>query len=732
MASSCFLQSPCPHSLFVYSSSSSHSSLLSPSHSPFFFSPRNARNGKKLRPAMARMGAETPNDSDICNRRLILFAGISILPLLQLRARALEVSPADISELKATDQKQEVERKIQGGESQSQNPFLSLLNGFGFYGTGVLGALYALARKEKAISDEALESMSAKLEEKEATIVSMGKKFESELLKEKEKQNKQQMEANEEQQALLNRLNSTNITIKNLEGEVQKEKKFVEELKVAMDRLQAELKKAGEEKNKLQGELEEKAGTVEVLQEKTNLQSLEIKDKEESLHKTSTKLAETEARLNELSSSYQRSQSELVGLTSENKELKNEILKKERELESRNAVVDGLEVQLNSLIVERNELNKKLDAIQNDYNNLKSASEKKAASDAMLLNEQQQKLQQLQKQLDIASDEASKSKVIITNLTLEQVDLKKTLDAELDTVNGLKQELQIAQENLEKSRNEVSDLKNELEQSRKLCSELEAEVSAVRADFVKTRESLHETIDEAKRGAELLAAELTATKELLRKTNEEMEIISRELASVSETRDSLQKELVDVYKRAESAANDLKEERNIIANLKKELQAVETQILKDKEVQKSLEADLEETTKSLVELNQNAMVLSKNLELANSTISGLEDEKEMLQKSLSEQKQVSQEARENMEDAHTLVMRLGKERENLEKRAKKLEEELASAKGEILRLRSQMNSSKTPVNDQEKQKVEVAANKATVSTRKYTRRKKSVPEQDDS
>ncbi|XP_019199803.1 PREDICTED: MAR-binding filament-like protein 1-1 [Ipomoea nil] len=255
------------------------------------------------------------------------------------------------------------QRKIQGGESQSQNPFLSLLNGFGFYGTGVLGALYALTRKEKAISDEALESSNP------GTIYI----FESELLKEKEKQNKQEKEANEERQALLNRLNSTNITIKNLEGEVQKEKKFVEELKVAMDRLQVDLKKAGEEKNKLQGELEEKVGTVEVLQEKTNLQSLEIKDKEDMLHKASTKLAETEARLNELSSSYQRSQSELVGLTSENKELKNEILKKERELESRNAVVDGLELQLNSLIVERNELNKKLDAIQNDYNNLKSA-----------------------------------------------------------------------------------------------------------------------------------------------------------------------------------------------------------------------------------------------------------------------------------------------------------------------------------------------------------------------
>lgn len=94
MGSSCFLQSPCPHSLFA--SSSSHSSSLSPSHAPFFFSPRNARNRKKLRLVMARMGAETPNDSDICNRRLILFVGISVLPLLQLRARAFEASPAGV------------------------------------------------------------------------------------------------------------------------------------------------------------------------------------------------------------------------------------------------------------------------------------------------------------------------------------------------------------------------------------------------------------------------------------------------------------------------------------------------------------------------------------------------------------------------------------------------------------------------------------------------------------
>nr|GMC62971.1 MAR-binding filament-like protein 1-1 [Ipomoea batatas] len=44
---------------------------------------------------MSHMGAETPNDSNICNMRLIIFVDISIFLPLQLRARALEVSPVE-------------------------------------------------------------------------------------------------------------------------------------------------------------------------------------------------------------------------------------------------------------------------------------------------------------------------------------------------------------------------------------------------------------------------------------------------------------------------------------------------------------------------------------------------------------------------------------------------------------------------------------------------------------
>lgn len=40
------------------------------------------------------------------------------------------------------------------------NPFLSLLNGLAVFGSGVFGALYALAHREKTATDAIIESVS--------------------------------------------------------------------------------------------------------------------------------------------------------------------------------------------------------------------------------------------------------------------------------------------------------------------------------------------------------------------------------------------------------------------------------------------------------------------------------------------------------------------------------------------------------------------------------------------
>ncbi|KAM1430615.1 hypothetical protein ACFX2I_046656 [Malus domestica] len=259
------------------------------------------------------------------------------------------------------------------------------------------------------------------------------------------------------------------------------------------------------------------------------------------------------------------------------------------------------------------------------------------------------------------------------------------MDRELEIETNLKHELQSTQETLTKSRSEASNMENQLKQSKTLYTELEAEIS-VRAKFTGVRESLQITLDKATLSGDAVVGELFTAKELIKKTNEELQVLSHELIVVAKKRDSLHEELADVYKKVERALSDLKEENEIVSSLKKE---------------KSLETDLEEATKALDEMNRNAMVFSQVIERANSLISRLEDEKDVVYISLTEHKIASKEAQENMEDVHNLVMRLGEERKGLEKRSKKLEEELVSAKGEILRLRSQINSSKDLVNNQQ-------------------------------
>lgn len=621
-------------------------------------------------------------------------------------------------------QKEETEQTIQGSEG---NPFLSLVNGLGVVGSGVLGSFYALARNEKEVSDATIESMEKKLKDKEDAFDSMKKQFEYQLRNEKEDRNKIIRREGEERAAMFNELKAAKVTAMTLDQGLQKEKNLTEELKFENKGLQNDLMRMEENKKKLQEELKEKLDLIQVLQEKIALLTTEIKDKEASLLSSTSKLAEKESEIDRLSSMYQQSQDQLINLTSEIKELKDEVQKRERELELRRVSEDNLNVQLNSLLLERDESRKELHAIQKEYSEFKSNSEEKVASDAKLLGELEKRLHQLEEQLGTALGEVSKNEVLIADLTQEKINLRRMVDAELDNVNKLKQEIEVTMESLEKSRSEVSDVTVQLEQSRDLCSKLEAEVSKLQMELEETRTSIQRNVDETKQGAELLAAELTTTRELLKKTNEEMHTVSNELALVSENRDSLQAELVDVYKKAEHAANELKQEKNIVATLEEELKFLESQITQEKELRKSLEEELEKATESLDEMNRNVLALAEELESANSRMSSLEDEKEVLQKFVSEQKQISQEARENLEDAHSLVMKLGKERESLDKKAKKLEDEMAAAKGEILRLRSQINSVKAPVETEENVEAgEKEKEKVTVSAKRTTRRRKTT------
>ncbi|KAF8407025.1 hypothetical protein HHK36_006149 [Tetracentron sinense] len=131
---------------------------------------------------MSSLRRENPSENNFCKRRAILILGISALPLLQLRAKAIEgllkvngycfsfssqysflfhffllfSEEQDVSASRPENLRNEEE--VHRGEAQP-NPILALLNALGIYGSGVLGALYALVQKEKAVTVATIESV---------------------------------------------------------------------------------------------------------------------------------------------------------------------------------------------------------------------------------------------------------------------------------------------------------------------------------------------------------------------------------------------------------------------------------------------------------------------------------------------------------------------------------------------------------------------------------------------
>uniref|UniRef100_A0A1J3FJ00 MAR-binding filament-like protein 1 n=1 Tax=Noccaea caerulescens TaxID=107243 RepID=A0A1J3FJ00_NOCCA len=712
---SCFAPSPPLHSRFFPSSSSSSS----PSPSQFLCS-NNVAKFKRRRPPSASLRREDAHGDDASvKRRAFVLVGISsVLPFLQFRSPAL-ANERD-SEIKTSKPNQETEVAV--SEGTPPNPFLSLLNGLGIFSAGVLGALYALARKDTTVAEETIESLKNQLRDREGALILKEKDFEARLKREQEERNKEQKKTKEEQLSLINQLNSAKDMVTELGRELSSEKRSSEELRVQVESLQISLSKAGENKKALETELREKVDLIEGLQDRINLLSLELKDNEEKAQRISASLAVKEAELKNLNSTYTQASRDLAEARLEIKQLKEELTRNKSELESKNAAIEELKTRASTFVAEKESYIQKLDDVSKDYSALKLTSETRAAADAELVSRKEEEIQQLKEKLDVALNDVNENKETVADLTEKFEDSKRLLDIELTNVQNLRHELEGTRKTLQASRDRVSDLETLLDESRALCSKFDSELSVVHAESNKAKERYERNLDEANRKSEILASELAVEKDLLKKAREELVGLTNELEESSVKNQSLQKELVEIYKKAETSNKELEEEKKTVLALNKEVKAMEKQMLMDREARKPLETDLEEAVKSLDEMNKNASILSRELEKVNTNVSSLEDEKEVLQRSLEEAKNASKEAKENVEDAHSLVINLGKEREVLEKKVKKLEEDLGSAKGEILRMRSKPNSVKA-VNSKDDVDKEKSDDKVTV--KKVVRRRKS-------
>ncbi|KAK1259908.1 MAR-binding filament-like protein 1 [Acorus gramineus] len=635
-------------------------------------------NGKN-RASTALASLPTSEDG---RRRDFLIVGLYALPFLVPRRASAAVVEGLVGD----------EQDLTSKEA-SANSYLDLLNGLGIISSGVLGALYAMTKKEEASNVATIESLNTKTREKEAATSILERNFEINLQSEQEHWQKQIRKIKTEEASLVRQLASVSSTISRLRQEVQSEKRLVDDLRGQINVFHLQITQSNEEKNVIKAKLKEKIAIIEVLQERVGLLGLEVKDQEKTIEDLKSLLDEKESQCKDLDSIVEKTKVDLIETSSKAKGLEDEVFKTREVLELKKSKIDELNVKIKLVLEEIDHVNKRIHALHEDYDRLKLSLERKADTDSRHLSKKDSEIHQLDEKLKLALGEASKNHVLISELRKERDNFKSLLEKEMNNVKNLMNTLQITQKGLESSRAEADDLTKQLIESTKSCEEFVLEVSRIQAEFAEVQETLQRNLGEANFKREALSKELVSVKEAMKASEDELSRESAELKEATIACKSLKKEISEVHKRAETATNDLKEERKMVATLKKQLTSSTKQITRDSESRRSLERDLEETSKSLDNMSKSLLLLTKELETVNVLTSSLESEKEMLYNSLEEQKNITKEAKENIEDTQRLKEKLGVERGKWKRKSKKLEKNLLSAEDEILELQMQINAS---------------------------------------
>ncbi|KAK3137355.1 hypothetical protein QOZ80_5BG0451230 [Eleusine coracana subsp. coracana] len=643
-------------------------------------------------------------------RRAVLLVGVSVLPLLRLRDAAAQATAraqpstvdlvtdrADVTETEGTQPEEPEENLLQPDVEgpSSRNPLVGLLNAIAIVASGVFAGLLGTSQQEKKALQSTISSMEAKLVENEAAMSMLRESYEKSILDEQAELKKQARKFQEEEASLLDQLASSRKTVASLTEEVQKEKELVEQLNLKIDELKMSIVQTEEDRHLFEGKLKEKTEMLDILHDKVNLLSQEINGKEQYTRELSSSLSAKEDDYQNLNMIYHQTKENLEQVTSRIKQLEKDVLTDKDELISKITLIDSLNEEVQKLYTEKDEAEEKISELMREYSDLKTASEERASRDSELLLEKDVQLNLLEEKLSSALSDSSQDRSTIAELNNELDTTRTMLDTEVMARKDLSDLVKSTEEALRDSRDEVFKLAEELDEVKKSNEDLITQISKFTDESTQLKQALANKIAEAESVSATFSDELASLRGVLKRSQEELEVTSSQLVSVTEAHGDLNKELLDAYKKLESLTNELVKERKINATLNRELEALLKQSLIESEARRALEVDLDEATRSLNEVNESTLSLSKQLENTNYRISSIKEEKEVLSKALEEQKKSTVEAQENMKDAQNIIEKLGTERENFEMRSKMLEDELATAKGEILRLRRQISASES-------------------------------------
>eukprot|EP01018_Ginkgo_biloba_P039299 Gb_07855 [translate_table: standard] len=590
---------------------------------------------------------------------------------------------------------------------QNESPgsiIFGVLNELGIIGSGVLGALYLLERKENAATESTLESVTAKLKEKEVAMTSLRENLEGKILEEKEKSLKQDKKTQEEQAFLSSELASARTAAMDLQKQLEIEKKLVQELEVQVPRLDTEITRVKKDNLTLEAELKEQQSRVRNIGDQVKMANANLQEKEKEIESLRFSLRKTEKESADFSAKSEQARKALLQAEAQIQELKQEMATAEKDLGLKKLSLKELSERLASSVAEREDTNEKLSMLHEELNQMKLSNDRDLASARQAIFAKQEEVKQLKEKLDIAFKEGKQNRRIIIGLQEENGSLKALLQDEKANVKHLNGELERSIESFETSRSKVATLSSELTASKQVQAQLEAEMTKLQKDKDAMCGALEERLHEEELSSSKLSNELDSVKKALDTSRNELLFLNKKLKDSMDSYENLKGKLSQVSKTAETTIAALNEEKKVVAALSRELEASERTLLEEKEDRRLLQRDFEEATKSVDDLRSCLMSLSEELEAAKSQINFLDTEKASLYESLKEQKRLSQEVQESAENAKSVLARTGKEKEAYLKRAKKLEVELSSAKGEILRLRKQITVMNTALEESQLQK----------------------------
>ncbi|XP_044448752.1 MAR-binding filament-like protein 1 [Triticum aestivum] len=638
-------------------------------------------------------------------RRAVLLVGISVLPLLRLRDAATSAAQPSAVDLVTDKMDIQMSEEMQPEETRAGppqpevkrpspgNPLASLLNAIAVIASGLLAGLLGTTQREKKALQSVISSMEIKLAEDEAAMSLLRENYEKRLLDEQVAQKKQARMFQDEEASLLDQLASTKRTVKNLNEEVMKEKELVEQLKHEIHDLEISIAQAEEDKHAFEENLRDKLETLDILHGKVNLLSQDVNDKEENITELSSSLSTKEGDYQSLHLMFNQTKESLEHANSRMEQLEKYVYAVKNDIKSKISSIDSLNEDVQTLYRAKSDAEEKISELMKQYTELEAASKMRASRDSELLSNKDGQLNQLEERLSTALSDSSEDRIIIAELNSELEANRTMLLNEVETRKKLSDLVQSTEDALKESRNELFKLSEELNEVNISNHDLTTQISEFTNESNEVKQALIKKVEEAESVCKALSDELASVKEIHQKTQEDLEVTSNQLVSIKEVHDELSKELLDAYKKLESTTDELVRERRINATLNRELEALVKQSQVESEARRALQADLDEATVSLNEVNESTLFLSNKLDSTVSRISAIKEEKEVLSAALLEQKKSTAEAQKNMVDAQHLIKRLGMERENSEIRSTKLEEELATAKGEMLYLRRQITAS---------------------------------------